>query len=263
MAMWDKRSPIKGYYPMKRARHYRSRMSQMNIRGPYLRAMARYKRNPRTGGFRGIEKKFFDTANVDTVIVSNGTSVGGEIDPATILCLNAVAIGTGEEQRIGRKISMHSVHIKGVIEVPVQAAQSALHVSPVIFLALYMDTQTNAAQSQSEEVFRNESGNAIMAAEPFLNLQNVHRFKVLKTIKFALPQTSTGQSAAGTIEQHGYTVPWEMFVKLGGKKVLYDANGTDAQISSIVDNSLHLVAFCTDTGIGPLVSWQCRLRYFG
>jgi len=222
--------------------------------------------NGRTGGFVGLEKKFYDTAK-NFAIVSPSDATGGEQDPgAGVLCLNAPAQGDGESQRDGRQIAMQSINIKGVVQIASQTDQTAGDVVPDIFIALVVDTQTNGSQMNSEDCFENPGGVSALAAQPFRNLEYSQRFRVLKTVRIASAVLAGAIQPVydGTnIEQQGAQVPFSMYVNLKGMKVNYISGQTTSVIGAIADNSLHVVAYASNTSMVPTLTYAARLRFVG
>jgi len=222
--------------------------------------------NRRLAGYVGLEKKFFDTGLVGGVPSASATATSGEIDPTTIDCLNAVALGDGPTQRDGRQINMMSITVKGNVFIPAQADQTAADTMPNIFIALVLDTQTNAAQAQSEQVFTNPGASASTANQPFLNLENHQRFRVLKTVRIAAEQIAgcvVPVYDGSNIEQSGASVPWSMYVNLKQMKVNFLSAQTTSVIAAIADNSLHLIAFTDNTSTSAIINYNARLRFMG
>jgi len=135
---------------------------------------------------------------------------------------------------------------------------------PFIYIALVLDTQTNGAQLNSEDVFTNPNGTMISAASPLRNMSYTERFKVLKKKIIRFPQPSITYDGTN-IEQSGFRIPFSFFVKLGGLQTKFQAGTTTGYCGTIVDNSLHLIAYSNNTGasIIPLISYNARLRFVG
>lgn len=79
-------------------------------------------KNARTGGLLGVETKYFDISLILTALTTPTDASGGEIDPATILCLNGVPQGDTASSRDGFKIAMKSIQIEGRIAAQRQVA---------------------------------------------------------------------------------------------------------------------------------------------
>lgn len=117
------------------------------------------RRNLRTAGYVGIEKKFYDTG-YNAAIVAPTDATGGEADPATVLTVSAPAQGDGEQNRDGKKIVAKYLEIKGTVRAAATINQTVGPQRTQVFVAVVLDTQTNAAQLNSEDVFKNQNASA-------------------------------------------------------------------------------------------------------
>lgn len=213
--------------------------------------------NPRSGGYLGIENKFVDY-EYDAAI--SQAVAGGEADPAAVLSLSAMAQGDGESQRDGRKCVLTSVQLSGYCELtPIfSAVGSDVGLAATVRLVLVQDTQTNGAQLNAEDVIKAPTDTDLNPVG-FRNLQFSKRFRVLadKTIHLE-PQTMRTETAV--IDQAGVRKGFKIYKKL---QVPVDHSGTTAAVSTITDNSLHLIAF-TGANDSPIrLRYQSRVRFQG
>jgi hypothetical protein len=220
----------------------------------------RQRLNLRTGGFLGIEKKFYDTTGSATAIASPTDASGGLLDPVSG-ALNTMVQGDGQSQRDGRQVRMVSIQVKGVVQIPTQAAENVTDIMPCVSIYIVLDTQTNGAQLNTSNVFTNPSGSAVTAATIYRNLQFSKRFRILKHKIIRLPMATMASDAVGTFGISGSNVPFECYKKLGYMQVNY--TGTTENISNITDNSLHIVAFSSNNSMNPALIYNSRLRYVG
>lgn len=223
--------------------------------------------NGRTGGYVGLEKKFFDVSRSSAISVATDAS-GGEVDPVAINCLNAPAQGDGESQRDGRQISMDSLTVKGTITINPQAGQTNLDPMPDIFIAIVLDKQTNAAQLNSEDVFENPAGDNRLNAQPFRNLEWTKRFRVLKTMRVTAGDFASGvipvnNNAVNDFNSTGVTVPFSCHIPLRGMLVNFVSGITSTTVTAIADNSLHVIAYQTSNAYGATIAYTSRLRFRG
>lgn len=198
--------------------------------------------NIRTGGFLGMESKFLDLAYSATVAA---TVSGAEADP-TGSCLNPVVQGDGESNRDGRKYVITSVYVKGVLSV---TGGTSLD-DPTVMLTLVQDKQTNGAQLNSEDVLTSPG----IAINAMRNLQYIGRFNVLKSMRIDMKPRSAWNGTAFSTSQ----TPFEMYVKC---KIPVFCNGTTGDVSTITDNSIHLIATSTSTAV--TLSYNSRIRFQG
>lgn len=228
---------------------------------------SRRSKNLRTGGYLGIEYKFADQLISPTLVVA--TVAGAEVDPATTNCLNAVAEGDGESERIGRKYTITSVHVQGAVYRQNRNGQTEFGDANWVKIALIQDTQTNAAQLNSEDVFKSIGSGALA----FKNLQYAKRFKILHQETVAVPagcgawklasQDLMTGTFTGSYDTAGTAVPFSFNKKLN---IPVLCKGTSANVSDITDNSLHMIAMsnlsaANDSGIE--IVYQSRVRFVG
>lgn len=213
------------------------------------------------------ELKFLDSSLGLTALTSPTDSTGGERDPAA-LCLNAVPQNDTMSGRDGSKIIMKSIQLNGVVRTGSQTAQTAADNGVDIFVALVLDTQTNSAQLNSEDVFTNPLANAVLATHPLRNMSFTSRFKVLKTevFKFGYPTMVRSNTLATDPIQHtqaGEIQPFSWYVKLPDIQTQWATGNTDGAITAITSNTLHVIAFCNNTDTAPNIAYNARLRFLG
>lgn len=228
-----------------------------------LRAEARAIRrgaNVRSGGFLGIELKFYDTLLVGSALTTATDASGGEHDPSATIVLNSVIRDTSESGRIGNRITMKNISLNGIINVPIKVDQTTSDVAPVVFISLVMDKQTNGATIASEDVYTNKGANILLGASLYRNLQETTRFRVLRSMQLTLPQPTLTFDGTN-LEQGGFQIPWRMDVPLN-QMVQFNA-GTTESVANITDNSLHLLAWASSTTLNPTISYNSRLRFVG
>lgn len=241
-------SPEAAVRATRNARAYAARMRSLNMR---------------TGGFLGMTQKFYDTAVVSTAIGAPPDASGGEVDPATVLTISAPARGDTEQDRDGDRMIIKSAYVNGVIRVPAQTDQTAADVAGIVYVALVLDTQTNGAQLNSEDVFTNPSGNATTAASLLRNLQYTSRFKVLSSVKLALEQPNMVYDGTN-IEQGGVVRHFTLSYN-GDIPVQFLSTASGAGVAGVVNNSLHVIAFSDTSAVttAPTIAYNARIRFQG
>lgn len=232
--------------------------------------MRRFSRNPalrnlRTGGLLGIETKYLDIPILNVALTAPNNAVGGEMQPTSIVtgCLSAPAQGDGAQNRDGKKIVVKSILIQGTISCVLQGGQAAADTVPECYLALVQDSQTNGVTINSEDVFANVVASSTAATAPFRNMSNVSRFKVLKTWRRRLLMpTITGSATTGDIAESGQhtnvTMSWK-----GLMPVNFAASSITADVANVVDNSIHLIGYCSNVSLVPTFSGSARIRFVG
>jgi len=222
---------------------------------------ARAVANAVTMGYMGIEKKFLDTVKSNTAVAANVDCTGGEYDPSAGCtgCLSCPAQGDTEQSRDGKRIVIDSLILKGFVQNG-ESTSEAPEAATKIFVAVVLDTQTNGAQLNSEDVFKNTGAYALLNADPLKNLLFGSRFRILKSQTFDL----TFNGVAGTVATLAHNATrrdfdWYIPFK-GGLPVNLNA-GTTADVANVIDNSLHVVAFSTLAGSS--IGYNARIRFQG
>jgi len=231
------------------------------IRGRRRRVTTRS--NLTTMGFLKIERKFYDTFLTATAIASPEDAEGGELDPSATSMITTPTVGDGEQQRDGKHIACLYITLKGVINVP-STEDAANPVGPVsVFLAVVLDTQTNAAQMNSEDCFKNTSSVAIMAANPMKNLLFANRFRILKSRLYEFPFVQNSVEGDNLHSASGQQKNFDWFIPLRGMQINFNA-GTTASIANVIDNSVHVIAYSSNSiSLAPTLQYNARLRFVG
>lgn len=220
---------------------------------PMAYGMSR-RRNIRTAGFLGIEKKFFDTVYAGTTIVQ--TVAGSESETATygLICPQQ---GSGETGRDGRKIIVKSVEVNG--RVSFANASDADDVRACIRVKVYLvhDSQTNGAQMAAEDCF--EAVASPNADFSFPNLEHEGRFKILASRSFILGDKAVSADGANTASLSGDVKSFSI-KKNVNIPMTFDAS--TGAVTDITDNSIHVVAFCSTVN-SALLAYASRCRFVG
>lgn len=182
---------------------------------------------------------------------------------ATGLLMNGTVQGAAQQQRIGNKISMKSLRIKGNIINLLTAVQTSGRI-----LVVY-DKQTNGVVPALTDVINTRTSitaAATTTAYSNLNLDNVERFTILRDMTFILPSVT---NTAGVLTNTGWDsqnqpngssfFDVDMFIKLKGMTTLY--KGATSGIGDIATGGIYMYLI-NHQGIA---SWTfrntIRLRY--
>lgn len=223
-------------------------------------------RNVVTAGFLGIEKKFYDTAKVLTNVGAPADCTSGEYDPgvpAATTLISTPAVGDSEQNREGKKINILSVEVEGIV----RTATAELIANPPaacdVMVALVLDTQTNGANMNSEDCYKNLAAEASQAANPTRNLLFAQRFRVLKSKIFKLTPPSLSHFAVDSFAYPGVSRTFKWFINFPkGLPVNFNA-GQTADVANVLDNSLHIIAFANTNSPTPQIGYNARVRFVG
>lgn len=240
-----------------RKKNYRARMP------PHNGTFVRHGTNNRTGGLMGIENKFLDTfANV--AITAPTDAAGGEVDPPTADCLTAIPQGDKSSERIGKSVVVNKVTVRGTISVAQDDAQTETSSTATYMVAMILDTQTNAAQLKSEDVYKNAMADPDTACSVLRDMEFTNRFKVLRVVQLVAPTVWAAGVSASTYDLSGYTIPFEMHKEWkSGLKINYKLGAITGVIANTIDNSIHIIAYATNASRLPRIKYNARIRYTG
>lgn len=195
------------------------------------------------------ELKAFDIANTTNTF----TTVAG---PPTFNTLNALVNGAELYQRVGRKIYMKSLHIRGVIQPNAVGNDSGCRI------IVYYDSQPNAAAPLVANVLQDSNAAAATTWNSEINLINRQRFKILRDYQLLLGSVTNIAGNAELIpDPIKNSLNVEFFIKLKGLEAVYNATngGTVADIASGA-----IGIFCVgDANAGSYdLKYTSRLRYY-
>lgn len=235
--------------------------AQMAARGMTSRARLR-RASLSTAGYLGIDKKFYDNYLTSLAITAPTQCTGGEANPqANAQCLSVPATGDGPSNIDGNRYAIMSVQLKGRIDKPIQIDQTALEGQEFVFLALVLDTQTNGAFLNSEDVYTNESASAVNAPYPMRNLLFRDRFRVIKSKCFRIPLPDSTYDGTN-IEQGGAGVTFDWYVRFKQPIIVNTVQAVTAgDITDVRDNSLQVIVFGNTTNC--TLSYLSRIRFMG
>jgi len=205
-----------------------------------------------------VEKKYYSDTFAITAYPTAGTfgatwtnSIG--LKPA-VNTIFAPLAGNDINQRIGRKCSVTSIRLRGVLRMPadVTAAQG---VSPAARILLVVMKQAKGNIPLPAELMQADGIYAFVSTDHF------GEFEILKDITLDLPSLATTSNTLGTFNTEGYELPWKITHKF--KKpltVLFDrfATGTSDDIQT---NNIFVMSMCSNITYSPGLGYTSRVAY--
>lgn len=253
-------------YPTYGRRGYAARKIQRAWRSRRRTAVA----NVRTGGFNNKELKFLDLAIDQLGVAFSPNMTGGLVSPSdsSFGCLTSISRGDGQNQRDGKKCFLKSVRFTGTVGRP--HATDTVIGSFTMYVALVLDTQTNGALLNSEDVYSNVQTDVGQVTNMMRNLEYSSRFKVLKAKKIHIDATKVrdlttapagapeflgpiSTSTETSFQRKDFDLDWSGHIVL-------DYSGNSSAITNSVRNSVHLVAFSSYEGC--FINGQSRVRFY-
>lgn len=255
----------------------------------------RMRRNKRTGGVI-IPRKYFSNSGIksiystrykrarartivlkdtgelkgmDTDLQQNGAIVASTNTAGNSTILNLIEAGPGSWNRIGRKVSLKSVRLKGTAAYTYAAAAGTGIVSAsVLRMVVVWDKQSSSlSQPTYATIFGQTSPSGTETSEVFdsLRYDNTGRFQVLRDTRFTgnpmLQNTDGGSSDAVTLY-----FPFDEYIDLKGRRTVFSNDDTPMSIDDISSGALY-VYWRANVSDGTTSSWSvsgnsfARLRF--
>lgn len=231
----------KGTYQSGPSPNKKRRRSAPRVVPGITRKSGFYGKYPKGGG----EMKFLDTNIDDAIIAQNGTIQNAGT-------VNVIAQGTGESQRVGRKVTIKQLHWRYTITRPENLSAADLSSGDIVRVIVYEDKQCNGTAATVTDILEDND------YQSFRNLANSGRFSIIydKTHDMNL---LNGISEAGNSVSTSAVFRSTQFHKTCHMPIEY--NGTDGTIAEIRSNNLGVLLLSRD-GAKTSFSSVMRLRYF-
>ncbi len=204
--------------------------------------------NARYGGYIGRESKFKD--------ISLNYTVGATL--VSRLLLNGIVQGNTQSQRIGNRVVITSIMVRGRYIMPsINPTTSLGTFSNRVLSLIVQDKQPNNATIVGASVLQNAAD-----VDSFNNLDQSNRTRILLHKRYVmLPRyVLTSQSIVDEAMGVGYSINFSFYKKCN---IPVQYNGTDALIGSIVTNAIHWMDLLDATTPAITANLVCRIRFTG
>lgn len=185
---------------------------------------------------RAAEKKGMDTG-LTIAAVLDTTNTNGDC-----FVLNLVQQGAGSWNRIGRKINLESVRIRGIAQfnfAPV--ATTAALISNTLRMVLVWDKQPSGAAIPTFDTVFGTTGQDGTEGTTFLNpikFDNMDRFSVLKD--WVCSEKPYAALSSGSTNPVTVQVPFDEYIPLKGREVVFLGQTAPMTIADISTGALYL-----------------------
>jgi len=218
---------------------------RMNMRDDTRAMVPSYVGNLPVGGGSGlVEKKVVDI-NAATYLIENTGTI--------LTLLNGTVPGSQNFNRIGRKIALSSLQIRGFV----RQADNTVAARQVRMIIVY-DKQANASAPTFANVIssQNIGGTVSSTCTDMVNLDNRDRFRIIRDRTFVFGDINAAWAAGSNVEDV------DMYIKLGDLPTIYNA-GSAGTIGDIQSGSLYVFWISTQansTGSAAEVSYRLRFK---
>jgi len=187
--------------------------------------------------------KYAEKKNIDT----NLGGAGGNVDTAyaPLLCLCVCKQGAGAMDRIGRRINVSSIFVRGKVWAGLTQSGPA-HFRMIIFV----DHDPNGVVPTAAQVLEQDNYNS------FSNLGNSKRFKILAEI------TPENGELLSTDTMEGFT--FSRYIKTN-ITVGYNNSAGAGAATDVLTNGIYAIVYCGGTSLGstiaPTLECKSRVRF--
>lgn len=202
------------------------------------------------------EKKYFDSTRAVSTLATGWAD--SEFDPTTLNCLFAPQQGTAINQRVGRKVQVQKIKIRGLLSYSAVATASAIQQFPACRVIVYQDQQTNGVQSQGEQVIATTGSTNEQVICNYQNLDNFGRFRVLKDKTFVLRDAVANTTTTDQVSQDFAPVPFKFSLNFKKPITVHFNAANGGSVADITDNFFHVIAMSTDT---CTITYQARVVF--
>lgn len=187
-------------------------------------------------GSRTPELKGMDTVlTLNPVIATTSTN-------ASSFMLNLIRAGVNSQNRVGRKIRLVSIRMRGIAFHNVgNAVTSGDLQSNVLRMVLVWDKQPSGATPTYESIFglTSQDGTEATTFLDPLRYDNTGRFSVIKDQVISMPIRSQN-TEGGTTDLIGQRYPFDVFCKLSGRETVFSGQSEPMTIADISSGALYV-----------------------
>lgn len=189
----------------------------------------------------------------------SGFNIDAAATPATVAnaALNCPVNGSELYQRVGRKIYMKSLHMRGWLQAEATGVQDILR------LIIYYDSQPNGAAPTLATLIQDSNAGAATSVLSEINLNNRQRFQILRDKDILVPSVTF---TAGVLTNTNYPdssgrLAINEFIPLKGLETVFNA-GTSQTIADITSGAIGFFFISQTTDNTWLFDYTTRLRYY-
>jgi len=186
---------------------------------------------------RAGEKKGVDTPlTISTVVATTNTNDDCQV-------LNLVQQGSGSWNRVGRKINLQSVRLRGIARHTSSPAVTSgyLNSNNLRMVVVWDKQPSGAAIPTFDTVFglTDQDGTESSTYLAPVRYDNMDRFSVLRD-EFCPMNVVTDNQSGGATDAVRWEYPFDVFIKLGGREVVFSGQSDPMTIADISTGGLYV-----------------------
>lgn len=249
-----------------KARIHMAAMKQGYYSAAQQRALAEMNPRKRKASYRNIsplvsESKYFDTETSAFAVAENNTDWAATNDVIKgLICVPLE--GSDIDTRVGRKISIYKIAVRGIIYATALPDQADVIHTPDFRCILWQDTQCNATVTNSSLLMQpGTAGTPLVPFCAFQNTANFGRFRVLKDKIYRGRDVTVGTDGAATLSEQMGDISYKFTHKFN-KPVIVRFNATNGgTIADIVNHAFYLSIQKSGTGFAHATTVRTRAYY--
>jgi len=186
---------------------------------------------------------------------------------ASSFTLNLVRPGTASYNRVGRKISLLSVRLRGFFQLnSLAAATTGLLTGNMVRMVVVYDKQPSGAVPAFDTIFghTDQAGTESSIFLDPVKYDNMSRFQILKDCVIDMNLLTENQEG-GTTDEVQQIYSFDEYVKLGGRETVFSGQSSPCTIADISSGGLYVffraATNITSSFIGLGADSVARLRY--
>ncbi len=239
----------------------RKRKRSRKFKPGYDRTAGLYGRFRKRRKTNRTEQKFYDIdiagpSNEPLTEAGFHPSQGGAGPSTTCETIIDIPQGTGESQRIGRKITIVAIHLRliFVFDESEQTDMTAgLHTHDTIRVMIYLDKQCNGTTANATDILVTDHYLS------FRNITNSSRFRIISDKIFDF--NTSASAAGGNLDQVSVMAHKNKTLKLSYKlKIPIEYSGTTGNITEIRSNNIGILLWAANSDGRTIIANDSRAR---
>lgn len=221
------------------------------------------------------ERKHWDTVCQGGVLSSAATwgpdiplnhqiDPAGNVNAANEYALNCPSQGTLSYQRVGSKMRVSKIVIRGFIEIDQQDLSFFTDNAPLVRILVVCDKDPQGAGVNMSQVMA-VSPSAFQCMNSFQHIEYFGRYRVLwdKLIKVQAPPILYNTTSS-TIQQGGFSIPFKKTIRFKTPlPITFIPTVTSGGFGSVARNLIALGAHASNADLAATIHYWSRCYYYG
>jgi len=207
------------------------------------------------------ERKYWDAEAHINIATVGASWIGTIADPPTKNTIFSPSEGNDIDGRIGRKVQIKKIQVRGALSAPAKNALTAPEDGVIVRILLVQDTQTNGTLMDPSNLLKSGAMASLLTnIFAFQNTESFGRYRVLKDKFYPIQRLNSvqdvaGQDASGVIRKFSFSYKPR-------KPIIVHYNNTNGgTVADITDHSFHIIAGFDDPDMNVTLDYKSRVVY--